>query len=113
MPHLKRSALAPERQAALGDVQWPPQEEDFVITLEEGGWELGSVQSYDSDQDSIQVQLLQTLKTRAKDDKGKTYWVYPDEENVNQFQQKQTINHNCQEHQTERSSFSTPQQRNC
>ena len=90
-PTKKRSALAPERRAPTGDVQWPPQEEDFVITLDEGGWGLGSVQSYDPDQDSIQVQLLQTLKTRAKDDKGKTYWVYPDEENVDQFQQKHVL----------------------
>ena len=63
-------------------------QEDFVITLEEGGGGLGSVQSYDSDQDSILVQLL---KTRANDDKGKTYWVYPDEEIVDQFQHKHVL----------------------
>ena len=30
----------------LGDFQWPPQEEEFVIALQEDGWNLGSVQSY-------------------------------------------------------------------
>ena len=52
----------------LRDFSWPLQEEEFVITLQEDGWNLGSVQSYDPQQDSICVQALATLKTRAKDD---------------------------------------------
>ena len=31
------------------------------------------------------------LKTRAKDDKGKTYWVYPDVEFVDEFQRKNVL----------------------
>ena len=56
------------------------EEEDFVITLQEDGWTLGSVQSYNQQHDHISVQALFTLKTEAKDDKGKTYWIYPNEE---------------------------------
>ena len=52
----------------LKDFNWPLQEEEFVITLQEDGWNLGSVQSYNQQQDSICVQALTTLKTRAKDD---------------------------------------------
>ena len=59
-------------------MQWPPHKEDFVITLEEDG--VGSVQQYNSDEDKVLVQSLTSLKTRAKDDKGKTYWSYPDQE---------------------------------
>ena len=43
---------------------------------------LGSVQAYDQDKDVIAVQSLAPLKTRAKDDQGKTYWVYPIEEQL-------------------------------
>ena len=61
----------------LRDFNWPLQEEEFVVTLQEDGWNLGSVQFYNQQQDSICVQALTTLKTRAKDDQGKTYWIYP------------------------------------
>ena len=30
----------------LRDFNWPVQEEEFVITLQEDSWNLGSVQSY-------------------------------------------------------------------
>ena len=46
------------------------------------------MQSYDPQQDSICVQALATLKTRAKDDQGKTYWIYPNEEVVDDFERK-------------------------
>ena len=42
----------------LGDFIWPLQEEEFVITLQEDGWNLGSVQSYNQQHDSISVQAL-------------------------------------------------------
>ena len=48
----------------LGDFIWPLQEEEFVITLQEDGWNLGSVQSYNHQHDSISVQALSTLKSR-------------------------------------------------
>ena len=73
------------------DMPWTPQEEDFVILLEEGGWNLGSVQQYNPVNDSICVQLLTSLKTRAKDNGGKTYWIYPDEDTVDDFQQKNLL----------------------
>ena len=72
----------------MSDWQWPPQEEDFIITLGEAGWSLGCTQSYDEDRDVVCVQALAPLKTRAKDDMGKTYWIYPDEKEVNFFEQK-------------------------
>ena len=59
--------------------------------LQEEGWGLGSVQSFDPDCDIICVQSLMALKTRAKDDKGKTYWVYPDVEVVDEFQRKNDL----------------------
>ena len=46
------------------------------------------MQSYDPQQDSICVQALATLKTRAKDDQEKTYWIYPNEEVVDDFERK-------------------------
>ena len=57
--------------------------------LQEEGWSLGSVQSFD--RDIIYVQSLMTLKTRAKNDKGKTYWLYPDVEVVDEFQRKNVL----------------------
>ena len=49
------------------------------------------MQSYDPQQDSICVQALATLKTRAKDDQGKTYWIYPNEEIVDDFERKHIL----------------------
>ena len=69
----------------ISNLQWPPQEEDFIITLGEAGWSLGCTQSYDEDRDVVCLQSLASLKTRAKDDMGKTYWIYPDEK-VNFFE---------------------------
>ena len=59
--------------------------------LQEEGWGLGSVQSFYPDCDIIHVQFLMALKTRAKDDKGKTYWVYPDVKVVDEFQGKNVL----------------------
>ena len=53
------------------DIIWPPHEDNFITTLDEGGWNMGSAQAY-----TIEVQCLITLKTRVKDDHGKTYWMY-------------------------------------
>ena len=70
---------------------WPLQDEEFVVTLQEDGWNLGSVQSYNQQQDSICVQALTTLKTRAKDDQGKTYWIYPNDEVLDDFKRKHIL----------------------
>ena len=75
----------------LGDFIWPLQEEEFVITLQGDGWNLGSIQSYNQQHDSISVQALSTLKTRAKDDQGKTYWIYPSEEVMDDFERKHVL----------------------
>ena len=59
--------------------------------MQEDGWNLGSVQSYNQQQDSICVQALATLKTRAKDDQGKTYWIYPNDEVLDDFERKHIL----------------------
>ena len=74
-----------------GEFIWPVEEEEFVITLQEDGWNLGSVQSYNQEEDSISVQALSILKTKAKDDKGKTYWIYPNEEVADDFKRKHVL----------------------
>ena len=66
----KRSWVPVEEH--LRDFNWPLQEE-FVVTFQEDGWNLGSVQSYNQQQDNICVQALITLKTRANNDQGKIY----------------------------------------
>ena len=65
-----------QKESESVPVNWPLEEEDFVIALKEDGWSLGSVQSYQQENDCISVQSLSTLKTRAKDDKGKTCLLY-------------------------------------
>ena len=85
----KRSRAPSEEP--MGDFVWPLQEEEFVITLQEDGWNLASVQSYNEQHDSISVQSLATLKTRAKDDQGKTYWIYPTEEVTDDFERKHVL----------------------
>ena len=100
MPLLTHYSLSVSKQAkrsrtpsaeTLGDFQWPPQEEEFVIALQEDGWNLGSVQSYNQEQGSISVQALSTLKTRAKDDQGKTYWIYPNDDVVDDFERNHIL----------------------
>ena len=49
----------------LRDFSWPLQEVELVITLQEDGWNLGLVQSYDPQQDSICVQAFATLKNQS------------------------------------------------
>ena len=36
------------------------------------------MKGYAKETDDVKVQLLETLKTRAKDDCGKVYWAYTD-----------------------------------
>lgn len=73
----KQSVSAQEPSVA--DLEWPPQEEEFVITLDEDDWNLGSVQEYKQESDEIHVQLLATMHTRARDDCGKIYWMYSED----------------------------------
>ena len=50
-----------------------------------------SVISYDEVNDTIKVHLLQAIKTRAKDDTGKTYWIYSEGESVDAFEEKHVL----------------------
>ena len=78
---------------SVGDLEWPPHDEDFVITLDEEGWNLGCVQCYNSESDQIQVQSLQPLKTRAKDDQGqgRRYWIYAADETCDSYKRKHIL----------------------
>ena len=55
-------------------LHWPPQDEEFIIFLQKDGWSLGSFQAYNDKTDSITLQCLKSLKTRAQDNLRKTYW---------------------------------------
>ena len=37
------------------------------------------------------MQALTTLKTRAKDDQGKIYWIYPNDEVLDDFERKHIL----------------------
>ena len=71
-----------------GEFIKPVKEEEFIITTQEDGWNLGSVRSQNQEEDSISVQALFTLKTKVKDDERKTYWIYPNEDDADDFQRK-------------------------
>ena len=85
----KRSRVLAEEP--LRNFNWPLQENEFVMTLQEDGWILGSLQFYNQQQDSICVQAHATLKTRAKDDQGKTYWIYPNDEVLDDFERRHIL----------------------
>ena len=61
-------------------MEWPPQEEEFVVALETDGWRVCCVISFDTASNTIIAHQLEPIKTRAKDDHGKTYWIYSTEE---------------------------------
>jgi len=75
----------------IADLEWPPHEEEFVITLDEEGWNLGSVQAYIVESDEIEVQPMEPLQTRAKDDHGKTYWSYTADDNPNSYKKNHIL----------------------
>ena len=37
------------------------------------------------------MQALSSLKTRAKDDQGKTYWIYPNDDVVDDFERNHIL----------------------
>ena len=77
IPVIKQAKkLTRTQEPLIADLEWPPQEEEFVITLDEDEWNLGSVQGYMQESDEVQLQLLTTMHTCAKDDCGKIYWMY-------------------------------------
>ena len=75
----------------FADLQWPPSDEEFIIALEEQEWCVCSVISFDEASNTIKAHQLQPIKTRAKDDAGKTYWIYSEEENVDVFVEKHIL----------------------
>ena len=75
----------------FADLEWSPSEEEFFIALLENEWSVCSVISYDENSNTIKAHLLQAIKTRAKDDTGKTYWIYSEEENVDTFKEKHVL----------------------
>ena len=86
-----REAQVDTSETSLVEAEWPPHDEEFIVSLEEDGWSICSVLSFDETSNSIKAQQLNPLKTRAKDDVGKTYWVYSDEENVDTYEEKHIL----------------------
>lgn len=70
----------------MADLEWPPSEEEFIIFLEEKGWRLCSAIVFDEQSNTIKAHQLEPIKTRAKDDAGKTYWIYSEEERNEHFE---------------------------
>ena len=57
------SNVSPSSDSNLvANLEWPPHEEKFVITLDKDGWNLGSVQGYKVDADEIEVQLMEPIQ---------------------------------------------------
>ena len=69
-------------------MEWPPSEEEFVVALEEDRWRICSVITFDESSNTIRAHQLESIKTRAKDDCGRTYWIYSEEENVDTYEEK-------------------------
>ena len=78
-------------------LKWHPSEYDFVICLNEDNWCLGQVSTVEAEK--IQVNLLMTTKTRARDYAPYRYWAYPEGEDTEWYEEK-----NCLKHQKERTS---------
>ena len=74
-PTSERTQSLKKSEEPFVDLEWPPSEEEFFILLLENEWSVCSVISYDEVNDTIKAHLLQAIKTRAKDDTGKTYWI--------------------------------------
>ena len=65
-----REAQVDTSETSLVEAEWPPHDEEFIVSLEEDGWSICSVLSFDETSNSIKAQQLNPLKTRAKDDVG-------------------------------------------
>ena len=75
----------------LADLEWPPLEDEFVITLDEQGWNVSSIVSFMKATNSVKAQHLEPIKSRAKDNVGKTYWVYADDESTDVYEEKHVL----------------------
>ena len=72
-------------------MQWTPSEEEFIVALEENGWRIYSAISFDEASNTIKAHQLEPIKTRAKDDTGKTYWIYNEDDNIETFEEKHIL----------------------
>ena len=70
---------------AMMDLEWPPCEEEFIIALEEEGWCVCCGISFEETSNTFKAHQLQPIKTWAKDDAGKTYWIYSQDERVETY----------------------------
>ena len=75
----------------MTDLEWLPSEEEFIVSLEEGDWHNCSAIVHDEKFNSIKAHQLEPIKTCAKDDTGKTYWIYSEEERVEHFEEKHIL----------------------
>ena len=64
------------------NLEWLTLEDEFIITLDEQLWTDSSIISFDEATNIVKAQHLELIKTRAKDDIGKTYWVYTEDESI-------------------------------
>ena len=76
---------------ALVDLEWPLCEEEFFTALEEEGWRVCSSFSQDETSNTLKAHQLEPIKTRAKDDAGRTYWIYSEDEKVETYEQKNVL----------------------
>ena len=90
---LKRQSWQPavEAKEDTADLKWPPTDEDFLVALEEDGWRICSVVLFDDNSNTIKAHQLDPISTRAKDDTGKTYWIYSPEENIETYKEKNIL----------------------
>ena len=78
----KESGRKSEPKLPVSDLEWPPLEDEFIITLDEQLWTDSSIISFDEATNTVKAQHLELIKKRAKDDIGKTYWVYTTDEST-------------------------------
>ena len=70
---VKKTIQGPDSLMAY--LEWPPFEEEFIMSLEEGAWRLCSAIVFDEQSKTIKAHQLEPIKTCAKDDAEKTYWI--------------------------------------
>ena len=87
----KNPSPAVEPNEAPANLKWTLPEDDFLVTLEDDGWRICFVVSFDDARNTIEVYELLSISTRAKGDTGKTYWIYSPEENIETHDEKNVL----------------------
>ena len=80
-----------EPNEAPATLKWPLPEDDFLVTLEDDGWKICFVVSFDDARNTIEVHQLLSISTRVKDNTGKTYWICSPEENIETHEEKNVL----------------------